>query len=292
MTQPTCLITGGNSGIGKAAAIQLASKGARVVIASRNPERGESAVADIRRMSGSDVVSLVVMDLSSRQAILDGCDAFRALGHSSLDALIHNAGDFDITRKQRTRSVDGIETVWATNHVGPVLLTQQLGPELSAAPRGRVITVSSQGLVVHPRLQVDLEDPEFAHRDFKVDRAYYQSKLAQVMYTLWLAERFGGTSKTANCVRITNVKIDVARYPGLTDFQKRLYSMKSRFSISPEQMAEVYTWLAIDPETAEYSGGYFDEKRKRVQPSAWATDPENIRRVMELTARYVPGLLE
>lgn len=292
MAQPICLITGGNSGIGKAAAIQLASRGARVVVASRSPERGESAVGDIRQASGSSAVSLVVMDLSSRQSILDGCDAFRGLGFSGLDALIHNAGDFDITRKQRTLSMDGVESIWATNHVGPVLLTQQLEPELSAAERGRVITVSSQGLVVHPRLQVDLEDPEFAHRDFKVDRAYYQSKLAQVMYTLWLAQRYQGTSKTANCVRVTNVKIDVTRYQGLTDLQKRLYSMKSRFSISPEQMAEVYTWLAIDPETAQYSGGYFDEKRKWVQASAWASDPDNVRSVMELTARYVPELLE
>lgn len=291
MADTTCLITGGNSGIGKAAGIQLASQGVAVVVAARNVERGEAAVADIRRESGSAAVSLIVMDLSSRRSILQGCEAFRASGHAHLDALIHNAADFDISRTQPVLSEDGVETVWATNHVGPVLLTQQLDPELSAAERGRVITVSSQGLMVHPRLQVDLEDPEFEGGGFKPDKAYYQSKLAQVMYTFWLAEKYAGTTKTANCVRVTNVKIDLTRYPQLSDFQKRLYTVKSRFSITPEQMAEVYTWLAAAPETAEFSGGYFDEKRRRVKASPWATDPANIRRVMELTQRYVPELV-
>ncbi|HSK46671.1 MAG TPA: SDR family NAD(P)-dependent oxidoreductase [Coriobacteriia bacterium] len=290
MTLHTCLITGGNAGIGKAAATQLAAQGAEVIIATRSEERGEAAVAEIRAQSSSDAVSLVVMDLSSRQSILDGCQAFREGGHGRLDALVHNAADFDISRKEPVYSADGIETVWATNHVGPVLLTQQLAGELSRSEQGRVITVSSQGLILHPFLQVDLEDPEFRRGGFRVDKAYYQAKLAQVMFTYWLAEQFRGTPMTANCIRVTNVKIDVARYPDLSDFQKRLYSIKSRFSISPAQMAEVYAWLSLAPEVAHISGGYFDEKRKQVNAGRYASDADNIRRVMELTARYVPGL--
>ncbi|HSK47165.1 MAG TPA: SDR family NAD(P)-dependent oxidoreductase, partial [Coriobacteriia bacterium] len=81
MTPHTCLITGGNAGIGKAAATQLAAQGAEVIIATRSEERGEAAVAEIRAQSSSDSVSLVVMDLSSRQSILDGCQAFREGGH-------------------------------------------------------------------------------------------------------------------------------------------------------------------------------------------------------------------
>jgi NAD(P)-dependent dehydrogenase (short-subunit alcohol dehydrogenase family) len=290
MADRVCLITGGNAGIGKAAAIQLARGGARVVIACRSAERGEPAVADIRRASGSEAVSLVRMDLSSRRSILEGCEAFRRAGNARLDALIHNAADFDIARREPVRSEEGVETIWATNHVGPVLLTQQLDRELSASEQGRVITVASKGLVLHPCLKVDLEDPELSRGGFSVPRAYYQSKLAQVMYTLWLAARFAGTSKTANCARVPNVKIDVDRYPGLSTVQKRLYAVKSRFSISPEQMAEVYTWLASAPELAGVSGGYFDEQRRSVAASAWARDRQNIARVMELTGRYVPGL--
>jgi len=291
MANLICLITGGNAGIGRAAAVQLARQGARIVIACRNTQRGEAAVAAIRNESGSEAVSLVTMDMSSRRSILAGCEAFRRLGHTSLDALIHNAADFDISRKTPLLSEDGIEIVWATNHVGPVLLTQQLDPELSAGDQGRVLTIASQGLVMHPRLAVRLDDPEFKTGGFKPDKAYYQSKLAQVAYTFWLADHYRGSARTANCIRVTNVKIDVARYPNLSDFQKRLYSIKSRFSISPEQMAEVYVWLATAPEVRGTTAGYFDEKRQPVKSPAWATDRANIEQVMRLTASYVPGLL-
>ena len=93
------------------------------------------------------------MDLSSQQSILGGVDAFRAAGHDRLNVLIHNAADFDVARKIPAYSADGIETVWATNHIGPVLLTQQLEPELLRSQQARVVTVSPQGLVLHPRWQ-------------------------------------------------------------------------------------------------------------------------------------------
>jgi NAD(P)-dependent dehydrogenase (short-subunit alcohol dehydrogenase family) len=187
-------------------------------------------------------------------------------------------------------SPDGVETVLATNHLGPVLLTALLEPELNGSISARVLTVSSQGLIMHPRLQVRLDDPEFSQGGYKVEKAYYQSKLAQVMYTFWLAEQYRGTPKTANCIRVTNVKVDLSRYPDLSDFKKRMYAFKSRFSISPEEMAEVYTWLALSNEVSGVSGKYFDEKRKMVGAGAWAENVENIRSVMELTRRYVPEL--
>lgn len=290
MANHVSLITGGNAGIGRAAAAQLASRGSHVVIACRNAERGERAVAELRREAGTDAVHFVVLDMSSRQSINNGCDAFRRMDFSHLHVLIHNAADFDISRRHPVLSADGVETVWATNHVGPVRLTALLDPALSASDQARVITVSSQGLMLQPRLKVRLEDPEFSSGGFKVARAYYQSKLAQVMYTLWLADRYQGSAKTANCIRVTNVKVDLDRYPELTDFQKRLYSFKSRLSIGPEQMAEVYVWLALASEVATVSGEYFDHKRRRIRASRWATNRENIRRVMELTQRYVPEL--
>ncbi|MDZ7836004.1 MAG: hypothetical protein U5K84_12450 [Alkalibacterium sp.] len=95
--------------------------------------------------------------------------------------------------------------------------------------------VASQGLMMHPFLKVDLEDPEFRDRKYSVAKAYHQSKLAQVMYTYWLAEQLEGTGITANCIRVTNVKIDIERYPDISDTMKKMYSVKSRFSISPEK---------------------------------------------------------
>ena len=290
MFEHTTLITGGNAGIGRAAAAQLARRGSHVVIACRSAERGERALAELRRETGRDAIDLIEMDLSSRASITAGCEAYRRLGPRHLDVLIHNAADFDISRTSPVLSADGIETVWATNHLGPVLLTHLLDQELSRSEQGRVITVSSKGLMLHPRLQVRLDDPELQGGGFRVDKAYYQSKLAQVMYTRWLAERYQGSARTANCVRVTNVKIDVDRYPHLSSFQKTLYKIKSHFSISPEQMAEAYVWLSLAEEMRAKSGGYFDEKQRPVKASAWAVDPVNIERVMALTARYVPEL--
>ena len=292
MHNKICLITGGNAGIGKAAAIQLAREGCEVIIACRSQARGEAALAQVKAASGSERVRLVVMDLSARASIVGGCESLRSAGLERLDVLIHNAADFDISRKQPLLSADGVESVWATNHLGPVLLTALLESELSASEQGRVITISSQGLVMYPGLKVNFADPEFTQGGFKVDRAYYQSKLAQVMYTLWLAETYRGTAKTANCIRVTNVKIDLDRYPGVSDFQKWLYSLKSRFSISPEAMAAVYVRLALAPEMAGVSGKYFDEKCQVVSGGKWAADRENIRRLMALTRRYLPELDE
>jgi NAD(P)-dependent dehydrogenase (short-subunit alcohol dehydrogenase family) len=290
MKNRICLITGGNAGIGRAAALQLARTGNEVIIASRNQDRGNSAVSSIKAEAGSAAVSLLVMDLSSRESIFQGCESLRSAGYHRLDVLIHNAADFDISRKKPLLSADGVETVWATNHLGPVLLTELLDPELSASEQGRVITVSSQGLTMHPGLQVNFADPEFSLGGFKVAKAYYQSKLAQVMFTLWLSEKYRDTRKTANCVRVTNVKIDLERYPDLSDLQKWLYSIKSRFSITPEEMAEVYVWLATDLELANVSGKYFDEKRRSIQASKWAANAEHIQQLMETTRKYIPEL--
>ncbi len=290
MSKKVCLITAGNSGVGRVAATQLAEKGAEVIVANRSRDRGEEAVAAINRRSGDDSVSLVIMDLSSKPSIQTGCDAFKAY-HDRLDVLIHNAADFDISRKEPAYSDEDVETVWATNHVGPVFLTHMLMRQLSRGEQGRVITVASKGLMMHPFLRVNLEDPEFRKGRFRVDKAYYQSKLAQVMYTYWLAERFRGTPMTANCVRVTNVKVDMDRYPSVSSLLKWLYSIKSPISIGPEGMAETYVWLALSPDVAGVSGGYFDENRQRVASSRYSTDSTNIRLVMELTERYVPGLL-
>lgn len=286
MEKKVCLVTGGNAGIGRAAAVLLAQRGAEVIITSRNAERGQAAVDIIRQRSGSEAVSLLIMDLSSKHSIAAACEVLRAR-YARLDVLVHNAADFDVSRRQPVYSDEGIETVWATNHIGPVFLTRELMPELVRGGPSRVIMVSSKGLILHPFLRVDLDDPEFRQRGFTVERAYYQSKLAQVMYTYWLAEQWRGTPRTANCVRVTNVRIDTDRYPKLSAFSKWLYRFKARASISPERMAETYAWLALSPEVECISGGYFDENCQAVKASRYASDAENIGRVMELTERFL-----
>ena len=220
--QKVCLLTGANAGIGKAAAIQLATEGIHVLIACRNIIRGKQALAEIKDRSKSEEVELIQMDLSSRHSILTAVKNLNGR-ISKIDVLIHNAADFDISRKQAEYSPDGIEIIWATNHLGPVFLTNLLLPKIRKSEQGRIITIASQGLVMHPNLKVNLEDPEFREHSYSAGKAYYQSKLAQVMYTYWLAEQLKDSNITANCIRVTNVKVDLKRYPNVSGFMKFLY---------------------------------------------------------------------
>ena len=282
----TALITGANSGIGKQAAIQLAQVGCRVFVGARNEQRGKAAVLEIKEKSESFNVELLLIDLSSKKSIANAAERLND-ELSSLDILIHNAAAFDISQKEPKQSVDGIETLWTTNHLGPILLTNALMDLLKQSEQGRIITIASQGLVMHPWLKVDLEDPEFKHRKFSVPKAYYQSKIAQVMYTYWLAEQLQGTIVTVNCIRVTNVKIDINRYPYISWLMKKMYAFKSRFSITPEAMAETYTYLATSPELANITGNYFNEKNEKVTSSKYSLDKKNIDAVMKLTSTYI-----
>jgi len=229
---------------------------------------------------------LLIIDLSSRASIAEASDELKKKVES-LDVLIHNAAAFDITQKKRKKSVDGIETIWATNHLGPVLLSNTLLPLVRKSEQGRIITISSKGLIVYPRLKVNLEDPEFKNRKFSVPKAYYQSKRAQEMYTLWLADDLKDTAITVNCIRVTNVKIEINRYPDIPGIMKFMYRIKSSFSISPAEMAETYSHLATETSLAKTTGKIFDEKNKTLSVSAYTSDKKSQKAMMEMTDKYL-----
>lgn len=289
MNKKTCVITGANSGIGKAAAVQIAQKGYHVVMACRNQARGAAALEDVRRESGSEAVDLMLLDMSLQSSIRAFAAEFLAR-HEVLDVLIHNAAMFDIRQKERILTEEGVEKVWATNHIGPVLLTNLLLPAVKRSEQGRIITISSKGLVSYPFLQVDLADPEFARRKFGVQKAYYQSKLAQVMYTYWLAEQLVDTAVTVNSIRVTNVRIDVAsRYPNMPKLAQKAYALKSKFAITPAEMAQTYTYLATSPAVSQTTGAYFDDPEHVVHSSKYSRDKQNIESMMAMTMEYVGG---
>ena len=282
----TCLITGANAGIGKQAAIQIAKKGFHVIIGCRNLERGNAALQEIKKQSKSNSVELIQVDMASKASILKAVDEIKSK-HEILDVLIHNAAAFDISQKKPKFSPDGIETIWATNHIGPVVLTSNLLPLLQNSAQGRVITIASKGLLMYPNLKVDLDDPEFKHRKFSVAKAYYQSKLAQIMFTYRLAEKQKANHITANCIRVTNVKVDLNRYPNVSSFMKWVYKLKSKSSITAQEMAGTYTWLATNPELETITGKYFNEKNELVSSSKYSRNAKNIEEVMKLTHTYL-----
>lgn len=257
------IITGANSGIGKAAAIQLARQNANVIMACRSLDRGALALQDVRKESQSDRITLMPLDLSSLKSIRQFADTYQTR-FSRVDVLIHNAANFDLTLKQPVLTGDGIETIFATNHVGPFLLTNLLLNQLKASAPSRIITVASKGLVTYPFLDIEFDNLN-GQRRFSPQHAYYHSKLAQVMFTYDLAERLQGTGVIAHCVRVTNVAVPNERLDHIPMFLRKLYSLKRKMAITPEKQAETYVYLAAEPVVEQSSGGLWDENNRRVR---------------------------
>ena len=283
LTDKTILITGANSGIGRAAALQLAEQGANVVMACRSMERGEQARQQIINATGNPHVELMQLDLASRASICQFADAFLDQ-HKQLHVLIHNAANFDHTLKTPVLTEEGIETIFATNHVGTFLLTHLLLDVLKASAPSRIITVASKGLTVFPNIDIQFDNLN-GERKFSTQQAYYQSKLAQVMFTFDLAQRLSGTGVTVNCVRVTNVAIPDDRLKQMPGWLKKIYNLKRKMAITPEQQAGTYVYLAADNEAGQITGGYWDEHNHQVKANRSAYNQETWKRLWDVTAQ-------
>ncbi|MBP7688960.1 MAG: SDR family NAD(P)-dependent oxidoreductase [Thermoflexales bacterium] len=264
------IVTGSNAGIGKATALSLARLGATVVMVCRNTVAGEAVRQDIITQTGNAAVDLLACDLSSQASIRSFATEFRRK-YTRLDGLINNAANFDHRLKQATLTGEGVEVVFATNHLGPFLLTHLLLDMLKASAPARVLNVASKGLMIYPFLSIEFDNLN-GQRRFTTQHAYYHSKLAQIMFTFDLAERLRGTGVTVNCIRVPNVQIDEGRYEYLTGWRRKAYEIKRRQAITPVQMAEAYVRLATAPEFEAVSGQYFDEHGKPVKPYRPAYD--------------------
>jgi NAD(P)-dependent dehydrogenase (short-subunit alcohol dehydrogenase family) len=278
-----CIVTGSNSGIGKRVALQLAELGATVVMACRSRERGEAALAEVKRQSGSDAVALMLVDLSSQQSIRRFVEEFQRT-YSQLHVLINNAANFDHTLTRPVLTEDGVETIFATNHLGPFLMTHLLLDRLKASAPSRIINVASKGLVTYPFLGIEFDNLN-GERKFSTQHAYYLSKQAQVMFTYDLARRLEATGVTVNCIRVTNVQIDHGRYEYLSGLKRSLYEIKRRFAVTPEKMAETYVYLAASPEVEGVSGRYFDENNRQVRSNKKSYDAAIWQRLWNVSAK-------
>jgi retinol dehydrogenase 14 len=248
MTGKAVLITGGTGGIGKAAAIALASMGARVGITGRDPVRAELAAIGIRRESGNPAVDVFVGDLSSQAEVRRLADEVLA-AYPRLDVLLNNVGGF---WAHRHVTADGLEHTFALNHLAPFLLTSLLLERLKASAPARVVTVSSGAQSMG---RIDFDDL-MGEGKYSGQRAYNQSKLANVMFTYELARHLQGTGVTATVLHpgITSTGFgaeDTALGWGPLIAVMRLFMKK------PEQGAERSVYLASSPEAEGLTGQYF-----------------------------------
>src|SRR6266704_5503223 len=189
MAGKSVLVTGGTSGIGKATAIGLAALGARVGITGRDQARTEAAAAGIRAAPGSPAIDAFAADLSV-QAGVRRLAALVLDTYPRLDVLVNNAGGF---WAHRHLTADGLEHTFALNHLAPFLLTTLLLDRLTASAPARIVTVSSGA---HEGGRIDFEDLQ-GEQSYSGQRAYSQSKLANVMFTYELARPLEGPRATA-----------------------------------------------------------------------------------------------
>lgn len=269
MNDKTVIVTGANSGMGLASSAELARQGAYVIMACRNKERGQQALEQAKRISGSDRLELAICDLQSLDSVR-GFVAWFQEHYPVLDVLLNNAGMVSLKRQITPH---GFEAHMGINHLGHFLLTTLLLEQLKAAEQGRIVNVSSGAYKIG---RIHYEDITL-ERGYNVAKAYAQSKLANVLFTKELARRLASTRVTANCLHpgavATSIGVDRA-----TGFGKSVMAMLRPFFLTPEQGAATAIYLATSEEVTEQSGLYF-YKKKPQRLSARADDPEGARKL-------------
>jgi retinol dehydrogenase 14 len=277
MQGKTVLITGGTGGIGRAAAIGLASMGARVGISGRDRGRAEVAAATIVAASGNRAVDVFVADMSSQAQVRRLAGEVLA-SYPRLDVLLNNVGGFWANRHV---TADGLEHTFALNHLAPFLLTNLLLDRLIASAPARVVTVSSGAQSMG---RIDFDDL-MGEAAYSGQRAYNQSKLANVMFTYELARRLAGTGVTATVLHpgVTNTGFgaeDTARGWG------PLIALMRPFMKKPDQGARTSVFLASSPEVEGQTGRYFADSAPRESQRA-SYDTATTARLWRVSADFV-----
>jgi NAD(P)-dependent dehydrogenase (short-subunit alcohol dehydrogenase family) len=264
MQNRTCLVTGANRGLGLETARILAQKGATVLMAARDQPRGQQAVEDVKRSTGNQKVELLLLDLASRASIEKAIRQLRE--RPQLDVLINNAG---VMFSDRRQTEDGFEATLAINHLGHFLLTTWLLDTLRASAErsgepARIINVSS--LIHHLcRRGLDFADLQWERKRYNGWFAYAQSKLANILFTMALAERLDPQQITANAVHPGIARSGFGLdgdTKGVTGFLIRTAAkIENPVQRPPAEGAGAIAYLAYAPELASITGEYYANRR-------------------------------
>jgi NAD(P)-dependent dehydrogenase (short-subunit alcohol dehydrogenase family) len=283
-----CVVTGSTSGIGKAIAIGLARRGARVVMAGHDRAEGEQALADVREQTGNHALELEVADFSTLDAVRSFAAAIRAR-HAAIDVLVNNAG---VLCERPEITVDGLEKTWAVNYFAPFLLTHALLDRVAAAPQGRIVNTAS---VAHRWGRLAVADRDASQRPCESEgfdargRAprgiagvlrYFDTKLALVAFTRSLARRLDAPT-TCNCFHPGVIGTNLAVGRGVIG---RLMALGRPLMKRPEQGATTALHLAVTEEVGAYNGEYFVDRMPR-RPSRKACDDEAAEALWSATVR-------
>jgi len=271
------VVTGATAGLGREIARGLVRLGAQVIINARDPRRGEAARADLSA-GRPEAVTVLPMDVSDQGSIRSFAEAVRAR-HGQVDILVNNAGAWFTDRRT---SVDGLELTFATNVIGPYLLTALLLDPLRAAPAARVVNVVSS---ISGDFEAD--DLQFTRRPYDGFQAYAQSKAALRLLTWSFAEQLANTSATVNATAPGFVRTEFNR--NATGARAVMINLSARlFGASPAKGADTPLWAAVDPSLRGRTGAYF---AGRVEKDGGPRDPDTVadlrRRCTDLTSTHI-----
>lgn len=277
------VITGATSGIGKAAALELARRGAALTIICRNPGKGRDTVAEIERAVPGASADLVDADLADLERVRRAAEELRDR-HRSIDVLIDNAG----IHATAPRMANGFDHMLAVNYLGPFLLTSLLLDELAAAAPARVIVVASEAHRLAGRLDPERFEDLSDYRLLGSFRAYGRTKLLDILFAAELARRLAGTGVTANCLCPGTVATGLyGQLPILRTIAPAL--ARTPLVRTAEQGARMTVRLASEPSLANVSGRYFTSTPGLglLPPVRARRDADLGRRIWERTAELV-----
>jgi NAD(P)-dependent dehydrogenase (short-subunit alcohol dehydrogenase family) len=274
------VVTGGNSGIGKEAAIGIARAGAHVVVAARNPTKAAAAVAEIEQSADAKGrVETMPIDLASFASVRAFADEFTAK-HDRLDVLLNNAG---LVLRKRVLTVDGHETQFQVNHLGHFLLADLLHDALVRSAPARVINVSSYAHST-VRRGLDFDDLDWERRRYRGFGVYSATKLMNVLFTRELARRNDPEVVTANALHPGFVASNFGKEGDMGVLGKIVFPLISPFAISSTKGALTSIYLATSPDVADVTGQYFVKSRAE-QPARAALDDAAAARLWEVSEK-------
>jgi NAD(P)-dependent dehydrogenase (short-subunit alcohol dehydrogenase family) len=271
MRGKTVVITGATSGIGAVAARSLAEQGARIVIVARDAQRAAATLSDLRAANAEQAHTAFYADLS-RLSEMKRVAAEIAAAEPKVDVLMNNAG---LVSSGNRLTEDGLELMFATNHLSYFVLSNLLLERLRAAGGARIVSTASNA---HRRARLDFDRLQ----DLAGAGGYGVTKLCNILFTRELARRIAATGVTANCL-----------HPGFVDtrfgdsargaLRTGITIAKRLFALSPAEGARTMVYLASSPQVTGRSGGYY-ERCAPAEPARAAQSNEDATRLWQLSA--------
>ena len=286
LSSRTAVVTGASSGLGRETARALASRGASVVLAVRDPNgKGEAAAAALREQVPDASFDLVELDLTSLDRVREAAKAVLA-DHERIDLLVNNAG---VMAAPLGRTAEGHELQFGTNHLGHFLFTNLLLPAVTASAPARIVNLTSAG---HQSSDIVWDDVDYERRPYDKWEAYGQAKTANILFTVELDRRLAARGVHAYAVHPGMIVTELGRHLNRDDIKGMGERAKARGTTLPayktaEQGAATTVWCATAPELADVGGVYCEDCHVSDNHAPWVLDGASASRLWDLSQRLV-----